>query len=595
MGILLLTVVIAASGCLCFTVFGKELREQIVRDVWGTIFDHIDWENFPWDTFPWDTLPEDFPWDILPWEDLPWDQIAEQLDWEDFPWDEVDWSSLEDFPFDEFPWDKLPDDFPFEDIPWDKMDWSDLQGIPFDEIPFDQLSDEFWQNLDWYNLPPDFPWQDVPWQDLPPEVLQDLDWSYLPEGFTPDMVPWDQLPDEFWDNLDWDALPEDMPLDQIPWEDLPPDVLESFDWGNLPPDFPVDEIPWEDLPPEVWQQLDWTNLPEDMPYDRIPWDDLPPEVWQDMDWTNLPEDFPWQDVPWEDMPDSFWQDFPFKDIPPVALLAIPWLLINPDLIPPDALPDDFYPWDHEHQFATDWVVTEPNNCGKAGKHVNLCTLCKQLIEEELPPTGEHNFGSDGICTVCDTHKLILKAANITKEYDGTPLTCSDGGYEPFDYAEGSARLLEGHHFNLQAFTFSSCDEMGSVPHQIEKISDDIILDASGNDVTSQYVVEEEIGIGVLTITLRKITILTGSARDVYGPDMPPVQNNSYRIIEGNLVAGHQIVDVVYVDPLYEQGECDNQILYFRIVDENGNDVTDNYNVEFEWGLLEVLWNPDYDE
>ena len=52
----------------------------------------------------------------------------------------------------------------------------------------------------------------------------------------------------------------------------------------------------------------------------------------------------------------------------------------------------------------DGVVDPAATCGTAGIKTFTCTVCGATKTEEIPATGEHTYGEDGICTVCGAVK-----------------------------------------------------------------------------------------------------------------------------------------------------------------------------------------------
>lgn len=379
-------------------------------------------------------------------------------------------------------------------------------------------------------------------------IFEKIDWSTFP-----------------WDDIPWEKIPDDFPWDAVPWRDLPWDqIVEQVDWQN----FPYDKVPWEDMP-------------EDFPYELLPWDEMPRDFpYADVPWQNMPEDFPYDQVDWENMPEDFWETFPWEDMPPdFPWILLPWALIHPELVPDGVLPDDFYPqeWDHEHQYATEyWLPVVAPTCGTAGEEQNFCIICKKMISREVPPTGEHTFADDAICSVCHKRKIILISQTKTKVYDGLPL---DGAGE-LTFLEGSASLLEGHFINYDAITFVTRSAPGSMPNSFT-LHGSVIVDGNGNNVTSDYVIETRYG--MLSITQQNITVTTASDRKSY--DGRELRNDTY-VVDG-LLNGHSLTDVVFDEGQTDYGTRENVILDFRIIDQDGNDVTDCYNVTFEFGWLTV--------
>ena len=113
----------------------------------------------------------------------------------------------------------------------------------------------------------------------------------------------------------------------------------------------------------------------------------------------------------------------------------------------------------------------------------------------------------------------------------------------------------------------------------------IIYDKDRENVTANY--EIEYVFGEIEITPREIKLTTHDAAKVY--DGVPFDETSFSMQkdgEDALVAGHSAIPVYnYRD--YNAGTYVNEITV-RIVDDRNYDVTDNYEIEYEYGALEIL-------
>ena len=112
-----------------------------------------------------------------------------------------------------------------------------------------------------------------------------------------------------------------------------------------------------------------------------------------------------------------------------------------------------------------------------------------------------------------------------------------------------------------------------------------ILDENGKDVSGRYYVIEKIG--KIKITARKVSIVFADEYDAYAQVDAPLDINqsvyasmadidpSVYVIEG-LAVGHKLVDF-NTESTKESGYFD--IVKFKVVDEDGNNVTNNYTLE----------------
>jgi uncharacterized protein YnzC (UPF0291/DUF896 family) len=112
-----------------------------------------------------------------------------------------------------------------------------------------------------------------------------------------------------------------------------------------------------------------------------------------------------------------------------------------------------------------------------------------------------------------------------------------------------------------------------------------LYDANGNDVTDEYYVKF-VG-DFLRVDKRSITIKAASETKAY--DGTPLTNDTIEFVFGELVEGHTIVAPVK-GSITLAGSVENMIdkKKLKIVDADGNDVTDNYKITCEPGVLTVV-------
>jgi hypothetical protein len=89
----------------------------------------------------------------------------------------------------------------------------------------------------------------------------------------------------------------------------------------------------------------------------------------------------------------------------------------------------------------------------------------------------------------------------------------------------------------------------------------------------------------MRIQRKVIEITTGSYTAEYQEGIK-VTNSSVWITKGSLAEGHRLVAVT--DGMQTVvGESENTLSVCKIVDADGNDVTDNYDIKEIYGILEV--------
>ena len=113
----------------------------------------------------------------------------------------------------------------------------------------------------------------------------------------------------------------------------------------------------------------------------------------------------------------------------------------------------------------------------------------------------------------------------------------------------------------------------------------VVVDANGNSCMDNYeILRYECG--MLEVYRRRITIAADNAIKEY--DGTPLTCDSVSILFGQLVEGH-VLEAHAVGSITVEGTTENVIdeTTLRIVDRNGNDVTDCYKITCVAGTLEI--------
>lgn len=164
--------------------------------------------------------------------------------------------------------------------------------------------------------------------------------------------------------------------------------------------------------------------------------------------------------------------------------------------------------------------------------------------------------------------ITLQAGTAAKEYDGTPLR------------ENSFEILSGE---LVETHLISADVLGEITDAgtSENLLKTTIRDAEGTDVTANYAITELSG--TLTVTPRKLILESGSDSKIY--DTTPLVKEDYEVLQGELASGQKIVPD-YLSSLTDVGKIDN-LFNVEIFTETDTKVTNNYDITYEYGELEV--------
>lgn len=178
----------------------------------------------------------------------------------------------------------------------------------------------------------------------------------------------------------------------------------------------------------------------------------------------------------------------------------------------------------QHQ-VEEWIVDKEATCIETGLQHGECIVCGESIEKEIP-LAEHQFGE---------WEVIEES------------TCVEAGYRE--------RVCEVcGHFEKE--------ELPLTEHQFDE--DGVCV--------------------VCGLKPQRITIESISASKVY--DGTPLTATGLEIVEGSLLPGHRL-SVVDSVAFTNVGIRDNT-LRVKILDENGNDVSKEYLIGYEYGTLEIV-------
>ena len=164
--------------------------------------------------------------------------------------------------------------------------------------------------------------------------------------------------------------------------------------------------------------------------------------------------------------------------------------------------------------------------------------------------------------------LHVMSSTVAKDYDGRHLR--GHGYEII-YGE----LPEGH--TLEARFLQSLLYVG----EIENTMQAVVKDANGLDVSDQF--EIAYSFGRIKINPRHLTVSSGSAEKVF--DGTPLVSGYCNIEEGTTVFG-ETLQCKSVGTQTLAGQSLNYI-DVTVVDRDGNDMSDQYRIDYRLGTLIV--------
>ena len=164
-------------------------------------------------------------------------------------------------------------------------------------------------------------------------------------------------------------------------------------------------------------------------------------------------------------------------------------------------------------------------------------------------------------------------------YDGTQKSVS--GIKEEVFTDDTGKALEGYSVEAKfSASGTNADTYG-----VELTGDIVIKNASGVDVTNQFntpVINE----AHLLINKRSVTIQADSGDFDY--DGKPHSIESGKVVDGTSLASGHTFTAKYTGSAQEQGErVDNVISDIRILDKDGNEVTNNYNITPKKGSIYI--------
>lgn len=172
------------------------------------------------------------------------------------------------------------------------------------------------------------------------------------------------------------------------------------------------------------------------------------------------------------------------------------------------------------------------------------------------------------------YEIEITSYTATKEYDSNPFALNDGYWM---VTKGEIKEEIGHRLTVN-LTNTRC-EVGTYQNSF----DYKITDAEGNDISYLYMVSKNIG--DLIITPKQIKIKLEDKTKKYDGD--PLVCDSWIYVDGtSVLEGHEL-ELEIVGSQTTIGRSNSSIKSFKVFDENGKDVTDNYSIAYEKGILFV--------
>ncbi len=211
---------------------------------------------------------------------------------------------------------------------------------------------------------------------------------------------------------------------------------------------------------------------------------------------------------------------------------------------------------------------------EVGEELNRITsvAIKNNVGEDVT-RNYHIRTVDGKLVVYSIDALVFESDDDVKDYDGTPLTNSN-------WTLVSGALDKDHSVDVSVtgsqIDVGTCENTFSVR----------ILDENSEDITSRY--EVVCKPGKLTVIPAEVTLTSNSNKKTY--DGTPLTESGFTTYPG-YYANKFTFEPVIVGSQTEVGKSENIIASCRVYDGAGRDITDNFVIISENGILEVLAEP----
>ena len=173
------------------------------------------------------------------------------------------------------------------------------------------------------------------------------------------------------------------------------------------------------------------------------------------------------------------------------------------------------------------------------------------------------------------YEITVEANSNSATYDGDEHTAE--GFKTLTFE------VDGQTYTVEGLTASVTQvNAGTYPNEITGTA--VVKDDEGNDVTAQFAVIEVDG--ELVIDQKTLTIKADSGKKEY--DGTPLTKNSYT--DTGLAEGDEFESVTVTGSQTVAGSSKNVASAAKIVNANGDDVTDNYAIKYVDGQLTVTAN-----
>lgn len=219
-------------------------------------------------------------------------------------------------------------------------------------------------------------------------------------------------------------------------------------------------------------------------------------------------------------------------------------------------------------------ATVEGSITEVGEELNRITsvAIKNNLGEDVT-RNYHVRTVDGKLVVYSTDALVFESDDDVKKYDGTPLTNGN-------WTLVSGTLDKDH--SVEVSVTGRQIDVGTSENTFSVR----ILNENAEDITGQY--EVVCKPGKLTVIPAEVTVMSDSSKKQY--DGRPLTDSDFTTYPSYYSTAFKFEPVI-IGSQTEIGKSENIIASCRVFDKSGRDISENFVIIYDNGLLEVLAEP----
>ena len=172
----------------------------------------------------------------------------------------------------------------------------------------------------------------------------------------------------------------------------------------------------------------------------------------------------------------------------------------------------------------------------------------------------------------------LTSQSAIKDYDGTPLTKSGVFYTGTENDAFGTEIVPGY---TMIYRMLGTQTKAGTSENTFEIT---VTNSQGVDVTRNF--NFICAYGTLTVRPMQITCKSDNVTEFYSDSLIECTEQMCEMVSGTLLEGHEIS---FIPATSSVDICETEnVFYAKITDENGKDVTENYEITYLYGKFNIL-------